>query len=62
MMTEWAAAAMKLLMWGALVAADVDLPTAKYDHPYRGQVQYAYDFPLALDDGECGISHISFPP
>jgi hypothetical protein len=44
MYTEWAAAALKLLVWGALVAADVDLPPPKYDHPYRGPVQYVYDF------------------
>src|SRR5262249_35651106 len=48
----WAAAAMKLLLWGALMAADVDLPPTKYDHPYRGHVQYVYDFPLARNDGE----------
>jgi hypothetical protein len=49
MMTEWAAAAMKLVLWGALMAADVDRPPAKCDHPCRGHVQYVY---LALDDGE----------
>jgi len=52
MYTEWEAAAMKLLLWGALMQADIDLPPAKYDHPYRGQVQYVYDFPLSLDDGD----------
>jgi len=52
MTTEWAAAAMKLLLWGALMQADIDLPPAKYDHPYRGPVEYVYDFPLALDDGD----------
>jgi hypothetical protein len=49
MYTEWAAAALKLLVWGALVAADVDLPPPKYDHPYRGPVQYVYDFPVQYD-------------
>jgi hypothetical protein len=29
MTTEWAAAAMKLLLWGAVAAADVELPPAK---------------------------------
>jgi hypothetical protein len=52
MMTEWAAAAMKLLLWGALMAPDMDLPPAKYDRPYRGQIEYVYDFPLATTDGE----------
>jgi hypothetical protein len=49
MMTEWAAATMKLLLWGALMAADIDLPPAKYDHPYAGKVQYVYDFPVEQD-------------
>jgi hypothetical protein len=49
MMTEWAAAAMKLLLWGALMAADIDLPPARYDHPYAGKVQYVYDFPVEQD-------------
>src|SRR5262245_57855835 len=48
----WAAAAMKLLTWGALMAADIDLPPAKYDHPFRGNVQFVYDFPLAFADGD----------
>jgi hypothetical protein len=52
MMTEWAAATMKLLLWGALMAADIDLPPAKYDHPSRGRVEFVYDFPLALNDGD----------
>jgi hypothetical protein len=50
MQTEWAAAAMKLLVWGALMAADVDLPPPRFDHPYRGEVRFVYDFPLAVDD------------
>jgi hypothetical protein len=41
MTAEWVA----LWVAGALVTADIDLPPAKYDHPYRGQVQYVYDFP-----------------
>jgi hypothetical protein len=48
--TWYAAAAMKLLMWGALIAADVDLPPPKYDHPYPGRVQFVYDFPVAVED------------
>jgi hypothetical protein len=52
MMTEWAAATMKLLLWGALMAAEVDLPPTKYDHPYGGHIEFIYDFPLALDDGD----------
>jgi hypothetical protein len=71
MMTEWAAAAMKLLLWGALMAADIDLPPTKYDHPYRGQVEYAYDFPIAVTaDGQKhpelvqrnGATTAAFPP
>jgi hypothetical protein len=52
MRTAWAAAALKLMLWGALAPADIDLPPTKYDHPYRGQVEFVYDFPLALSDGE----------
>jgi hypothetical protein len=51
MSTEWAAAAMKLLLWGALMAPDIGLPPAKYDRPYRGHVEYVYDFPLETRDG-----------
>jgi hypothetical protein len=51
MQTEWAAAAMKLLLWSALMPADIDLPPSKYDRPYRGQIEFVYDFPLATDDG-----------
>jgi hypothetical protein len=53
MRTAWAAAALKLMLWGALAPADVDLPPTKYDHAYRGQVQYIYvlsdDLPTALE-------------
>jgi len=53
METTWyTAAALKLLLWGALVAADVDLPPPQYDHPYGGHVEYVYDFPLALGNDE----------
>jgi hypothetical protein len=57
MMTEWAAATMKLLLWGVLMAADIDLPPTRYDHAYRGQVEYVYDFPIAVaEDGQRGYS------
>lgn len=50
METTWyTAAALKLLLWGALAAANIDLPPAKYDHPYRGHVQFVYDFPIESD-------------
>ena len=52
MQTEWAAAAMKLLIWGALMGADIDLPPARYDHPYNGPVRYVYDFPYTTEDGD----------
>jgi hypothetical protein len=52
MTTEWAAAAMKLLLWGALMPGDIDLPPAKYDRPYQGQIEYVYDFPLTTRDGD----------
>jgi len=50
--TEWAAAAMKLLLWGALSAADINLPPAQYDRPYSGQIEFVYDFPREMADGE----------
>jgi len=50
--TGWAAATMKLLLWGALVAADIDMPPPRYDHPYHGKVQFVYDFPYQTEDGD----------
>jgi hypothetical protein len=49
MYTEWAAAAMKLLMWGALMAADIDLPPPQYDHAYPGPVYLVWDYPYKYD-------------
>ena len=31
------------------MAANIDLPPAKYDHPYPGPVQYVWDFPVEQD-------------
>jgi hypothetical protein len=52
--TWYAAAAMKLLVWGALVAVDVDLPPPRYDHPYQGRVQYVYASRSARTGVGCG--------
>jgi hypothetical protein len=45
MTTAWSSAALKLLLWGALMPAMVDSPPAKYDHAYAGPVQIVWDFP-----------------
>jgi hypothetical protein len=61
METTWyTGAALKLLLWGALMQADIDLPPPQYDHPYRGQVEFVYDFPIEVD-GEYLWGH-TVPP
>lgn|SRR5262249_37986593 len=47
--TWYTAAALKLLLWGALMPADIELPPPQYDHPYPGQVELVYDFPIEVD-------------